>query len=271
MTKPEMLATIVKCTEKLGRVPNGIELRKHTGLTRPLIRRQFGTYSQALRACNLEKRVAAGKLDLSELFQDWAGIARKLKKVPTMVEYEDLGRFSQRPLLTRFKTWGQVPAKLKQYAEENGLASEWKDVLEMVEAQGTKKRRGARPATHRAKSGCRAKILMDRPMYGPLKTTWPLICGPTNENGVLFLFGAVAERLGYVVLRIQPEFPDSEAFRQVTENRWQRVRIEFEYESRNFLKHKHEVKECDVIVCWEHNWPECPLEVVELKKVFHGQ
>jgi hypothetical protein len=21
-----------------------------------------------------------------------------------------------------------------------------------------------------------------------------------------------------------------------------------------------------IIVCWEHNWPECPLEVIELKK-----
>ena len=50
--------------------------------------------------------------------------------------------------------------------------------------------------------------------------------------------------------------------------KWQRVRIEFEYESRNFLKHLHEVKDCDVIVCWVHNWPECPewIEVVELSR-----
>jgi hypothetical protein len=27
--------------------------------------------------------------------------------------------------------------------------------------------------------------------------------------------------------------------------------------------------QCDVIVCWVHNWPECPewIEVVELRKV----
>ena len=48
---------------------------------------------------------------------------------------------------------------------------------------------------------------------------------------------------------------------------WQRVRIEFEYESKNFVKHLHKAENCDVIVCWEHNWPECPLRVVELKKV----
>jgi hypothetical protein len=22
-------------------------------------------------------------------------------------------------------------------------------------------------------------------------------------------------------------------------------------------------------VCWKHNWQECPLEVIELRKVFH--
>ena len=27
------------------------------------------------------------------------------------------------------------------------------------------------------------------------------------------------------------------------------------------------VTKCDLIVCWEHNWPECPLEVIELKSL----
>ena len=26
---------------------------------------------------------------------------------------------------------------------------------------------------------------------------------------------------------------------------------------------------CELIVCWKHNWKECPLEVIELRKVFH--
>jgi hypothetical protein len=50
---------------------------------------------------------------------------------------------------------------------------------------------------------------------------------------------------------------------------WQRVRIEFEFESRNFRAHKHNPDGCDVIICWVHNWPECPanIEVVELSKL----
>jgi hypothetical protein len=45
------------------------------------------------------------------------------------------------------------------------------------------------------------------------------------------------------------------------------VRIEFEFRSRTFRDHGHDPDGCDLIVCWEHNWPECPLEVVELRKV----
>ena len=50
-------------------------------------------------------------------------------------------------------------------------------------------------------------------------------------------------------------------------DRWQRVWIEFEYESRNFLKHFHDASKADIIVCWTHNWPECPLPVIELKEL----
>ena len=89
---------------------------------------------------------------------------------------------------------------------------------------------------------------------------------PTNEQGVIFLFGAMAVQLGFMVTLIQTAFPDCQALRMVAERRCQQVRIEFEYESRNFLRHAHDVNGCDVIVCWVHNWPECPLEVIELSK-----
>jgi hypothetical protein len=46
---------------------------------------------------------------------------------------------------------------------------------------------------------------------------------------------------------------------------WQRVRVEFEFRSRTFRAHGHDPDQCDVIVCWQDNWPDCPIEVVELK------
>ena len=29
----------------------------------------------------------------------------------------------------------------------------------------------------------------------------------------------------------------------------------------------HSLDDADLIVCWTHNWPECPLEVLELKSI----
>jgi hypothetical protein len=76
----------------------------------------------------------------------------------------------------------------------------------------------------------------------------------------------VAKELGYMVETVQSGFPDCEAKRQTAPNRWQRVNIEFEFESRNFRDHGHPLSGCDVIVCWHHNWPDRPdhIEILEL-------
>jgi hypothetical protein len=86
--------------------------------------------------------------------------------------------------------------------------------------------------------------------------------------GVVFLFGALAPALGFLVESLGIAFPDCAAKRRLRGpgEPWERVRIEFEYRSRNFLSHKHDARKCDLIVCWEHDWPGCPLEVLELRR-----
>lgn len=56
--------------------------------------------------------------------------------------------------------------------------------------------------------------------------------------------------------------------REIRPGVWQRVRIESEYDSRNFLKHGHRLDGCDVIVCWRNKWKGSSrnLEVVELRR-----
>ncbi len=109
-----------------------------------------------------------------------------------------------------------------------------------------------------------AKSNKGREVYGGLMRPGPMVCAPTNEQGVLFLFGARAVELGFAVLKIGTAYPDCEAFRIVEGGRLERVKIEFEMESKNFLRHMHDASKADLIVCWKHNWPECPLEVIEL-------
>lgn len=93
---------------------------------------------------------------------------------------------------------------------------------------------------------------------------------PVNEQGVVLLFGAVARDLGYAVEAVRTAYPDCLAKRRVSGGRWQRVRVEFEYRSRSFRDHGHDPEGCDVVVCWTHDWPGCPLEVLELKSAIAG-
>lgn len=267
MTKEEVMAAIEGCAAKLGRAPSQTELKDMGNLDRYHVKRFFGSHKKAVKACNLQAVGAGYELAMEELFLDWSRVARVIKKVPTVSDYQLLGKYSPSPLTNRFRSWLCVPHGMKQFAERQGLAEEWKDVLEIISKAHPQDEDGGNISG--SISGCETplKVPMNGPVYGPLIQVPGLAHGPVNEMGVVFLFGTLAERLGFVVHRIQMEFPDCEAMRNIGNDRWQRVRIEFEYESRNFLKHMHDIRQCDLIICWKHNWPDCPLDVLELKSV----
>jgi hypothetical protein len=264
MSREQILAAIRRYAKKLGRAPSLRELKRAAKITERDIRVSFATYARALEACGMERRGSGHRVPIQDLFADWAATARKLGKHPTVAEYQMHSRYSIQPLYTRFGSWKQAAQGLCQFAQEQGLANEWQDVLEPARV-----REEQEPGPKANIVG--ATVFQDRPLYGASLAAAPLAHGPTNEAGVLYVFGMVAARLGFVVQRIQTEFPDCEAMRRVREDSWQRVRIEFEFESRNFLKHLHRAEDCDLIVCWSHNWPDCPLEVVELRKVMGWQ
>ena len=200
------------------------------------------------------------------------GAARKLEKIPSAEEYEQAGRFSGIPFTTRYRRWRCVPDEFAKFARKDGVERDWRDVLEMIATR--KENQARREAAHegRGRRSQKECVMRDRPIYGSPLGLPELAYAPVNEAGVVFAFGIVARRLGFTVLRIQTEFPDCEAMREVARGQLQRVRIEFEFESRNFLKHGHRKDGCDVIICWSHNWPECPknMEVIELRKVLRG-
>ncbi len=92
---------------------------------------------------------------------------------------------------------------------------------------------------------------------------------PTYEQDVVGIFAAIAHEIGFEIISNRNAFPDCEANRKVegsTRKRYKKCLIEFELRSSDFKTHKHPVNGCDLIVCWEHDWKDCPLEVLELKK-----
>jgi len=89
---------------------------------------------------------------------------------------------------------------------------------------------------------------------------------PLNQHGVIYLFGMISQELGFIIEAIRPGFPAAEGKRCVDKekNRWEHVRIEFEFRSSFFRERGHDDDECDLIVCWHHDWEDCPVEVLEL-------
>jgi hypothetical protein len=278
MSKEEVLAGLRASAQKLGRTPKYTEVHEMTRITRFWIKKYFSSISHAFREAGIEPIGPGHPVQTSVLLEDWAHVARKLGHVPSISEYRKGGRFSIRPFFERCRAWNRVPEGFRTWIWEQQRATEWEDVLALI---GNKEKLVQQQAQDRAfrmpdsatlvkpDGPPKRRIRFDRPIYGPPLSLPGMRYEPVNEQGVVYIFGKLAEKLGIEVERIQTEFPDCEAMREIEPGRWQRVRIEFEYASRNFHLHRHAVDGCDIIVCWIHNWPDCPenLEVIELRSL----
>lgn len=271
LSKEQIVAIITKLAEKLGRAPKMGEIGSMTPVSRRMMRTQFGNYSNLMRACGLGKPYEGLRIPMGTLFEGWATLTRQLKRVPTVTEFRELGKYSTAPMLRRCHQWSAVPRVMYEYAVEMSLEKEWLDVVGIIKDHLVNKNMANRYMANQGKwpaSGSgRPKIKKDRPVYGQLFSPGALVHTPTNEAGVMFLFATMALELGFMATIIRTAFPDCEALREVEPGRLQRVFIEFEYESRNFLVHGHKVGGCDIIVCWINNWQECPLEVIALSEI----
>jgi HNH endonuclease len=268
-TQEEILAALKMCARKLGRSPNKRELQVMTGITEKILWRRFGSLGKALEAAGLDASGRGFGVDEATLLLDWAGVVRKLGKIPSVHDYRMTGTFSHTPFSKRYGSWSGVGRAFRKLVERDGgaLRRGWKDVLAIVARQKAAAKK--RPAEAGTRPGRLGGVYLDRPTYGAPLLLPEMAHAPTNELGVMFLFGALARRLGFVVHRIRGKYPDCIAVRETAPGVWQRVRIEFEFDSRNFVKHRHRKDGCDLIVCWRHGWKDAPewIEVVELSKV----
>ncbi len=108
--------------------------------------------------------------------------------------------------------------------------------------------------------------MANKSIVGDLINFRGLVYSPVNEDGVIFIFGKVIEDLNMYIEEIKAGFPDCVG-RRFTGKGWEKVNIEFEYKSSHFIDHGHNPGECDIIVCWEHDWGDCPIEVLELREI----
>ena len=83
---------------------------------------------------------------------------------------------------------------------------------------------------------------------------------PKNEMNVREIFAQRASRLGYTILESRAAFPD-----YILGQGTRRILAEAEFRTSDFLRHKHDLTRCDLIVVWEHDLPYMPVPVLELK------
>jgi hypothetical protein len=201
-----------------------------------------------------------------DLINEFHRVATELGDIPSWHRFSSHARVSADVVRRRF---GGVQGTLKRYRawlEANHLDA---DLLQMLNAKSKHEMPTPPKATQPHGSVSTQWMATGGQIYGAPINFRGLRHAPTNEQGVVYLFGIVSYELGIVVESVQAAYPDCEAMRCIdtVNDRWQRVRIAFEYRSGNFRDHKHDPALCDLIVCWEHNWPECPLEVLELRSV----
>ena len=207
MTKEEILRAIRGCAKELGRNPNLRDMREIAGVPMKAVYKQFGGVMPALKSAGLTPMGPGFCLTETELLLDWGAVARKLKKVPSAGEYVRQGRFSHKPFYTKFNDWMSVPeafCKFMGKPKNQSMKRQWGDVLKLIATRPAV----AVPVRPSAVRPCRKRILRDRPVYGSPMQLAEMAHGPTNEMGVVFMFGVLARRLGFVVHMLQAGFPD---------------------------------------------------------------
>jgi hypothetical protein len=263
LDKQRLVSSIARMAKRLGRAPSLLEFVTGAQIPRNSVFRLFPRWNEAVRAAGLQPHRLYARPENHEVLADWGETVRKLHAVPSRRAYDIHGKYHPLTVQKRF-VWEQLPQAFRGFAAGR---REWADVLALLPASESKANRQPlvhSPASLQGKS--KYARVGEGATYGdPLDFPF-LRHEPVNELGVVLLFGMLAKELGYVVESMQAGFPDCEAKRQIGPKRWQRVQIEFEFESRNFLAHNHPLTGCDVIVCWHHNWPDCPahIEVLEL-------
>ena len=266
--KKDILDSIAAMARRMGRAPSLSEFVAFAGISEYFVSQCFPSWSDAVRTAGLEPNTSNVRLEDCELLKDWGETVRKNRGIPSRRTYQREGQYDIRTIERRFGPWSSIPETFRKFAQDK---PEWADLAALLHDAVPKKKRG------RAKEDSPPILphllqyapLRDRTAYGNPIDFRGLRHEPVNEQGVLLLFGMLAKELGYMIEAVQKGFPDCEAMRQIAPGRWQRVRIEFEFESRNFRDHGHPASGCDAIVCWRHNWPECPedIAVVELSSV----
>ena len=84
---------------------------------------------------------------------------------------------------------------------------------------------------------------------------------PENEMGVVVLFSQLCKEYGFEIRSVRIAYPDAIVARGKIE-----YRTEFEFVSSNYFLHRHDVRDCDLVICWKHDAEDLAIPVIELSR-----
>ena len=267
------------------------------------VRKAFGSLGNLERAAGLIAIPSDQYRQPDTLLADLHRVARALRRVPGRGEYEFHGRFSEKAFRRRFGggQWTVALAAFGRYLVRNhgthllppaelarlGVGPAL-DTLLTPAAPGEPGGSGVvapvsetdgcatvTRAAERSAAGHQPRRITP-PLFGAPITHGTFVNAPVNEQSTVGLFCCLAAQLGIVIRHVDDRrFPDIWALRRVPgrDARFQDVRIEVQFRSRDFVRDGHDANEVDILVCYEDNWPERPpqLELIELRRVLQDQ
>jgi len=245
------------------------DFERLTGISQYHVYRLFpeGGWSEVKALAGLDRHPKDNEpLSDDELLCEFHRVAVELGTLPTWAMFAASAKVSADVVRRRFGGLQGTLTRYRAWLEKHEPNSA---LLDQLQSKSKHELPAPPTGTSTATPGVWARGVGT--VFGPPIDFRGLRHAPINEQGVVFLFGMVSYELGFIVEAVHAAYPDCEAKRCVDRHneRWQRVRIEFEFYSSNFRDHGHDPSGCDVIVCWEHDWPDCPLEVVELRRVIN--
>ena len=84
-----------------------------------------------------------------------------------------------------------------------------------------------------------------------------------SEDAVKTLFILLSSRLGYRILSVGVKGFDY----VLVDGNGNVFNAEAEYYASEFVKHKHSVEECGLLICWVDDWPDCPIRKLVLSEL----
>lgn len=238
------------------------DFNKHANFTSYRVVRDFGTWHAALEKAGINVSPFFKKeVPLRKLANDFLNVAIELSRVPTIIQLARRSKHADNTFSKKFGGYKEFKIRAIDFlfSSKAKMPSNIRNILEIerqrLENAGLKKQSIETISTPHSQ--------------GRTLNFRSFVYAPTSEPDVTCLFGAVAEDLGFEIISTRAPFPDCEARRKVPGSRretFKKCLIEFEFSSLDYKKHKHPINGCDLIVCWIHNWKECPIEVMELEK-----